>query len=52
MMPRPHPETNENRHHRFAQHIGAPRREVFMGGKVPGSSWPPGAKIDKGCKYC
>jgi hypothetical protein len=22
MMPRPHPETNENQHHRFAQHIG------------------------------
>jgi hypothetical protein len=26
MMPRPHPETNENQHQRFAQHIGSPRR--------------------------
>jgi amino acid adenylation domain-containing protein len=26
MMPRPHPETNEIRHKRFAQHIGSPRR--------------------------
>jgi amino acid adenylation domain-containing protein len=26
MMPRPHPETNENQHHRFARHIGPPRR--------------------------
>ena len=26
MMPRPHPETNENPHKRFAQHIGSPRR--------------------------
>ena len=26
MMPRRHPETNENRHQRFAQHIGSPRR--------------------------
>ena len=26
MMPRPHPETNENQHKRFAQHIGSPRR--------------------------
>jgi DNA-binding response OmpR family regulator len=25
-MPRPHPETNENQHKRFAQHIGSPRR--------------------------
>jgi hypothetical protein len=24
MMPRPHPETNENQHKRFAQHIGPP----------------------------
>jgi glycosyltransferase involved in cell wall biosynthesis len=24
MMPRPHPETNENQHKRFAQHIGSP----------------------------
>jgi hypothetical protein len=24
----PHPETNENQHHRFAQHIGSPRRGV------------------------
>jgi hypothetical protein len=23
MMPRPHPETNENQNHRFAQHIGS-----------------------------
>jgi hypothetical protein len=28
MMPRPHPETNENQHKRFAQHIGSPRRGV------------------------
>jgi hypothetical protein len=26
MVSRPHPETNENRHKRFAQHIGTPRR--------------------------
>jgi heterodisulfide reductase subunit A-like polyferredoxin len=26
MMPRPHPEANENQHQRFAQHIGSPRR--------------------------
>jgi hypothetical protein len=26
MMPRLHPETNENQHKRFAQHIGSPRR--------------------------
>jgi len=26
MMPRHHPETNENQHKRFAQHIGSPRR--------------------------
>jgi len=26
MIPRPHPETNENQHKRFAQHIGSPRR--------------------------
>jgi hypothetical protein len=26
MMLRPHPETNENQHKRFAQHIGSPRR--------------------------
>jgi DNA-binding response OmpR family regulator len=26
MAPRPHPETNENQHQRFAQHIGSPRR--------------------------
>jgi hypothetical protein len=26
MMPRPHPETDENQHKRFAQHIGFPRR--------------------------
>jgi hypothetical protein len=26
MMSRPHPETNENQHHRFVQHIGSPRR--------------------------
>jgi len=25
---RPHPETNENQHQRFAQHIGSPRRGV------------------------
>jgi hypothetical protein len=24
MMPRPHPETKENQHQRFAQHIGPP----------------------------
>jgi hypothetical protein len=30
MMPRPHPETNENQHHRFAQHIGSPRRGVSL----------------------
>jgi hypothetical protein len=24
----PYPETNENQHHRFAQHIGSPRRGV------------------------
>jgi hypothetical protein len=30
MMPRPHPETNENQHKRFAQHIGSPRRGVFI----------------------
>ena len=28
MMPRLQPETNENQHHRFAQHIGPPRRGV------------------------
>ncbi len=32
LMPRPHPETDENLHKRFAQHIGPPRRGVFMGG--------------------
>ena len=26
MIPRPHPETNENQHQRVAQHIGSPRR--------------------------
>ena len=26
VMPRPHPETNENQHQRFAQHMGSPRR--------------------------
>jgi len=26
MVPRPHAETNENQHHRFAQHIDSPRR--------------------------
>jgi hypothetical protein len=26
MKPRPHPETDENQHQRFAQHIGSPRR--------------------------
>ena len=26
MMPRLNPETNENQHKRFAQHIGSPRR--------------------------
>jgi hypothetical protein len=26
MMSRPHPETNESQHKRFAQHIGSPRR--------------------------
>jgi acyl transferase domain-containing protein/ubiquinone/menaquinone biosynthesis C-methylase UbiE len=26
MVPRPHPETNENQHTRVAQHIGSPRR--------------------------
>jgi len=26
MIPRPHPETNDNQHKRFAQHIGSPRR--------------------------
>jgi hypothetical protein len=32
MMPRHHPETNENLHKRFAQHIGSPRRgvEIFF----------------------
>jgi phosphate transport system ATP-binding protein len=30
MMPRPHPETNENQHKRFAQHIGSPRRGVHV----------------------
>jgi hypothetical protein len=34
MMPRPHPETDENQHKRFAQHIGSPRR----------GAWPPEAK--------
>ena len=34
MMPRPHPETDENLHKRFAQHIGSPRRGVFMVGKI------------------
>ena len=28
MIPRLHPETNENQHKRFAQHIGSPRRGV------------------------
>ena len=35
MMPRPHPETNESQHKRFAQHIGSPRR----------GAWPPEAKF-------
>jgi hypothetical protein len=26
----PHTETNENQHKRFAQHIGSPRRGVFV----------------------
>ncbi len=32
MMPRPHPETDENQHQRVAQHIGSPRRGVFTAG--------------------
>jgi hypothetical protein len=32
MMPRPHTETNENQHQRFAQHMGSPRRGVVAGG--------------------
>jgi hypothetical protein len=32
MMPRPHPETNENQHKRFAQHIGSPRRGALAAG--------------------
>jgi len=37
---RRHPETNENRHKRLAQHIGSPRRGVPAGGnrkKVKGN---------------
>ena len=30
MMPRHHPETNENQLKRFAQHIGSPSRGVFI----------------------
>ncbi|MGD2086630.1 MAG: hypothetical protein PVH61_10635 [Candidatus Aminicenantes bacterium] len=32
MMPRPQPETNENQHQRFAQHIGSPRRGALAAG--------------------
>jgi len=30
MMPRSHPEANENQHKRFAQHMGSPRRGVII----------------------
>jgi len=30
VMPRPHPETKERQHKWFAQHIGSPRRGVFI----------------------
>jgi hypothetical protein len=33
MVPRPHQETNESQHHRFAQHIGSPRRGAEGKGK-------------------
>ena len=32
---RRHPDTNENRHKRLAQHIGSPRRGVAAGGMLP-----------------
>jgi hypothetical protein len=32
MMLRPHPDTNENHHKRFAQHIGSPRRGALAAG--------------------
>ena len=38
MMPRPHPETNENQHKRFAQHIGSPRRGVGLAVSYRGCS--------------
>ena len=34
MMPRPNPETNENQHKRFAQHIGSPRRGALAAGGI------------------
>ena len=37
MMPRLHPETKENQHKRFAQHMGSPRR----GEKMPGRGIEP-----------
>jgi hypothetical protein len=39
-VPRPHPETNENQHRRFAQHIGSPRRGA------------PGCRRQKGGQEC
>jgi signal transduction histidine kinase/DNA-binding response OmpR family regulator len=42
MMPRPHPETNENQHKRFAQHIGSPRRGALAAGGI--LELPPGKK--------
>jgi hypothetical protein len=59
MMPRPHPGTKENQHKRFAQHIGSPRRGVFMvnstcqfhsvhtGFKVSFRPWPFQAQLAK-----
>ena len=38
MMPRPHPETNENQHKRFAQHIDSPRRGVGLAVSYRGCS--------------
>jgi hypothetical protein len=35
MMPRPHPETKENQHKRFAQHIGPPCHGVSLQAGMP-----------------
>ena len=46
MMPRLHPETNENQHKRFAQHIGSPRRGAPGGRRQKIlREWEAGAQI-------